>query len=103
MFRRLDKNPGKQVSITINGKPFKVAAGETVAAAVLVSGFRQTRTTSVSSSPRAPFCLMGVCYECLMVINGQPNQRACREVVAEGMCIENQQGVGMLPELVPPE
>lgn len=98
MFRRLDKNPDKQVSITINGKPFKAAAGETVAAAVLVSGFRQTRTTSISGSPRAPFCLMGVCYECLMVINGQPNQRACREYVAEGMCIESQQGTGVLAE-----
>lgn len=98
MFKRLDKNPDKQVSITIDGKPFKVAEGETVAAAVLVSGLRQTRTTPISGSPRAPFCLMGVCYECLMVINGQPNQRACREYVTEGMCIESQQGSGALPE-----
>jgi predicted molibdopterin-dependent oxidoreductase YjgC len=98
MFKRLDKNPEKQVSITINGKPFNVPAGETVAAAVLVSGIGHTRTTPVSNSPRAPFCLMGLCYECLMVINGSPNQRACKEQVTEGMIIESQHGTGDLPE-----
>ena len=73
-----------------------VPAGETVAAAVLASGLGHTRTTPVSDTPRAPFCLMGVCYECLMVINGQPNQRACRKVVDEGMTIERQHGLGEL-------
>lgn len=95
MFKRLDKNPEKQVSININGKPFNVPAGETVAAAVLVSGISPTRITPVSSSPRAPFCLMGLCYECLMVINGLPNQRACQQQVAEGMIIESQHGSGV--------
>ena len=73
-----------------------VSAGETVAAAVLASGLGHTRTTPVSGTPRAPFCLMGVCYECLMVINGQANKRACREVVEEGMTIERQSGPGDL-------
>ncbi len=98
MFKRLDKKPEKQVSITINGKPFNVPAGETVAAAVLACGIGHTRTTPVSNSPRAPFCLMGLCYECLMVINGSPNQRACKEYVTEGMIIESQHGAGVLPE-----
>jgi predicted molibdopterin-dependent oxidoreductase YjgC len=40
---------------------------------------------------------MGVCYECLMVINGLANQRACRLTVAEGMKIERQHGPGVLP------
>ena len=98
MFKRLDKNPEKQVSISINGKPFDVPAGETVAAAVLASGIGHTRTTAISNSPRAPFCLMGVCFECLMVINGLPNQRACKVYVAEDMIIESQHGSGVLPE-----
>lgn len=98
MFKRLEKNPAKQVTIFIDGVPFEVPAGETVAAAVLASGIRYTRTTPVSKAPRAPFCLMGVCYECLMVINGLPNQRACRQYVAEGMIIKSQQAEGALPE-----
>lgn len=96
MFKRLDKNPENQVRIFINGRSFRVPVGETVAAAVLASGIRQTRTTAISSTPRAPFCMMGVCYECLIVINGQANQRACREFVTEGMRIESQHGAGML-------
>ena len=98
MFKRLEKNPEKQLTIFIDGVPFEVPAGETVAAAVLASGIRYTRTTPVSNTPRAPFCLMGVCYECLMVINGLPNQRACRRYVVEGMRIESQHGTGGVPE-----
>jgi predicted molibdopterin-dependent oxidoreductase YjgC len=96
MFKRLDDISEKLVTVTIEGQSFVVPAGETVAAAVLVSGIGHTRTTPVSDAPRAPFCLMGVCYECLMVINGQANQRACREVVEEGMIIERQYGPGEL-------
>jgi len=98
MFKRLDKNPESQLLIFINGKAFNVPAGETVAAAVLASGIKQTRSTPISNTPRAPFCLMGVCYECLMIINGQANQRACREYASEGMRIESQHGTGILPE-----
>ncbi len=98
MFKRLDKASGKQVAILIEGVSCEVPAGETVAAAVLVSGLQYTRTTAVSNTPRAPFCLMGVCYECLMVIDGIPNQRACKVTVAEGMTIECQQGPGVLSE-----
>lgn len=98
MFKRLDKKPENCVTITLNGQSLEVPAGETVAAAVLVeSGIHFTRTTSVSNSPRAPFCLMGVCYECLMVINGQSNQRACKTQVEQGMVIQSQQGEGLTP------
>jgi predicted molibdopterin-dependent oxidoreductase YjgC len=96
MFKRLDDKPGHTVTVSIEGQSIEVPAGETVAAAVLVSGIGYTRTTPLSGSPRAPFCLMGVCYECLMVINGKPNQRACQEYVAEGMTIERQHGAGVL-------
>jgi predicted molibdopterin-dependent oxidoreductase YjgC len=96
MFKRLENKPEKLVTVSIEGQSIKVPAGETVAAAVLVSGIGYTRTTPVSGTPRAPFCLMGVCYECLMVINDQPNKRACRERVEEGMTIERQQGPGKL-------
>jgi predicted molibdopterin-dependent oxidoreductase YjgC len=96
MFKRLDDDPENLVTVTIEGQAVEVPAGETVAAAVLASGMGYTRTTPVSGSPRAPFCLMGVCYECLMVIDGQPNRRACRERVREGMTIERQHGSGAL-------
>lgn len=98
MFKRLDTNPEKQVTVFIDGLPYVVTVGETVAAAVLASGIRCTRTTPVSETARAPYCLMGVCYECLMIINGQPNQRACKQTVKDGMRIETQHATGMLPQ-----
>ncbi|MEN8763440.1 MAG: (2Fe-2S)-binding protein [Thiogranum sp.] len=94
MFKRLDNSTQGRVNVTINGQPVQVPEGETVAAVVLVLDLPYTRTTPVSGAPRAPFCLMGVCYECLMVIDGKANQRACMEQVREGMRIECQQGTG---------
>ena len=97
MFRRLDNNAQDRVNITVNGQPVQVQAGESVAAAVLAHGLPHTRSTPVSGVPRAPFCLMGVCYECLMVIDGRPNQRACMTKVRDGMRIDIQQGPGDIP------
>ncbi len=97
MFKRLEETPQQTVTVIIDGRPYQVPAGESAAAAVLASGIRHTRTTPISGAARAPLCLMGVCYECLMVIDGQPNRRACQERVHEGMQIELQQGVGKLP------
>ena len=96
MFKRLENTTHNRVSVSINGQPVQVPEGETVAAAVLVHGLTSSRSTPVSGAPRAPFCLMGVCFECLMVIDGKANQRACMERVREGMRIEYQQGTGAL-------
>ncbi len=97
MFKRINQHPEDSVTITINGLPYDVPAGETVAAAILASSnLKFTRTSFISNSPRAPFCLMGVCYECLMVINGQSNQRACQVQVEDGMIVDRQKGTGLL-------
>ena len=36
--------------------------------------------------------MMGVCFDCLMEIDGVPNQQACMVPVAEGMAIRRQDG-----------
>ena len=72
----------------------QVPAGESVAAAVLVHALDHTRTTPISGAPRAPLCMMGVCFECLMEIDGVANRQACLVPVAEGMRIRRQNGVG---------
>ena len=98
MFRRLETPPTEPVEIIIDGRKQIAAVGDTVAAALLVSGLSPpyTRTTPVSAAPRAPLCLMGACYECLVVIDGKPNQRACQVVVRDGMRVERQHGPGEL-------
>ncbi len=96
MFKQLPNDQAETVSLMLNGKTVQTPLGITVAAMALAQGLRSTRTTPVSNSNRAPFCMMGVCYECLMIIDGKPNQRACATYVREGMQIETQQGTGPL-------
>ncbi|MCK5829639.1 MAG: (2Fe-2S)-binding protein [Methylococcales bacterium] len=98
MFKQLPNDQLEMVDILLNGEKIQVPLGTNVAAMTLSQGQRYTRTTSLSGSKRAPFCMMGVCYECLMVIDGIANQRSCVTYVKQGMQIETQQGVGSLPE-----
>jgi D-hydroxyproline dehydrogenase subunit gamma len=92
MFRRLPEAAGETIAFTINGARAKARAGDTVAAALLAAGITSCRTTPVSGAPRAPYCLMGVCFECLVTIDGVGNRQACLIPVADGMRVETQQG-----------
>ena len=92
MFKTLPEAVSESVTVTINGRPFKAPQGCTAAAAVLLAGETPTRTTPVTGEPRAPYCMMGVCFDCLMEIDGVANQQACLIPVAEGMRINRQLG-----------
>ena len=95
---RNSKEHDSLINVTIDGQNVQALEGDSVAAAALSNGLPYTRTTPVSGAPRAPFCLMGVCFDCLMVINGVPNQRACMTKVATGMEIRTQAGEGNIDE-----
>ena len=97
-FRRLGGADRASVTITVEGQRVRVPAGESVAAAILAHPLDHTRTTPISGAPRAPFCMMGVCFECLMEIDGVANRQACLVPVAEGMRIRRQHGVGRTSE-----
>lgn len=81
------------VTIEFDGEAVSVPAAVSVAAAMLYLDAAPTRQTPVSGSPRAPFCMMGVCFDCLMEVDGNPNQRACQVEVAAGMRVKRQIGV----------
>lgn len=87
----------KTVTIILDGRPETVPAEISVAAAVLGTGVKQIRVSPITGEPRAPFCLMGVCYECLMEIDGKKDQQSCQVEVREGMTI-NRQMQGMTNE-----
>jgi len=80
------------VTITFDGSAFTVPAAISVAAALLVSGVREFRSSVVGGGPRAPYCMMGVCFDCLAEIDGVPNRQACMVAVAPGMTIRRQHG-----------
>ncbi len=92
MFRRLPDHQGDLVTFTFNGKLLTALKGDTVAAALLAAGVSRFRTTSVSEAERGPYCMMGVCFECLVAINGRGNRQACLATVEEGMRVETQRG-----------
>lgn len=92
MFALLPDSPGARVNIVIDGVPFAVPAGTTAAAALLMHSDGATRTTPISGEGRAPYCMMGVCFECLMDIDGEANQQGCLVIVNEGMRIRRQHG-----------
>lgn len=71
------------IAIRINGQSLQVAAGTTVAAAVMTvqPGFRN----SVTGEIRGPLCGMGICMECRVTLNGHPHERSCQTLCAPGM------------------
>ncbi|HYK14222.1 MAG TPA: (2Fe-2S)-binding protein [Burkholderiales bacterium] len=92
MFKTLPDAGGTTVTVVINGAPFQAPQGCTAATALLLADALPTRTTPVSNAPRAPYCMMGVCFECLVAIDGVPNQQGCLIPVVEGMRIDRQLG-----------
>jgi hypothetical protein len=90
----MSSNDGSVVTVTVHveGREVVVGAHESAAAAAFKAGLRYTRNSGVNGEPRAPYCMMGVCFECLMVIDGVPAQQACLVRVREGMRIERQDG-----------
>ncbi len=91
MFTKAAKSAAT-VTIEVEGQPLQVDAGISVAAAVLDHVHCRTRV-SHTGQERGPYCQMGVCFECLMTINGVPNQQSCLIPVAEGMKIFRQKNV----------
>ena len=91
MFKRL-ADAGETVSLKVDGKDIRARAGDTVAGAMLAAGVDRFRTTPVTESPRAPYCLMGVCFDCLVTIDGVGSRQACLVSVREGMAVETQLG-----------
>jgi len=91
MFRRLpDGDRAVALTVTIDGQRYGARTGDTVAALLLLSGAKATRVSPVSGEPRAPYCMMGVCFECLVTIDGVGNRQSCLIEVADGMRIETQ-------------
>ena len=91
MFRRLLEG-GARVNVTLDGRPIEAREGESVAAAMLAAGTDLCRTTPVGGAPRLPYCMMGVCFDCLVTIDGIGNRQGCLVAVRDGMAIETQCG-----------
>lgn len=102
MFKYAPENNQQLVTVTLDGAPVSLPAGMNVAAALLGMGEIISRISPASHNPCSPHCLMGVCYECLMEINGV-NRQACMTPVSEGMVIRRHLTTGPEEMLHPGE
>lgn len=77
-----------------DGRPVPFREGQSVGAALLAAGVRAWRTTRVGGRPRGIFCGIGVCFDCLVVIDGEPGRRACVVRARPGQQVRSQEGDG---------
>lgn len=80
------------IRLDFDGTPLLARPGESVAAAILAHTAGPTRHTA-TDAPRTPYCMMGVCFDCLVTIDGRPNVQACMVEVRDGMTVSSQQGL----------
>ena len=81
--------PGAAVTLQVDGKPLAARRGQTVAVAMLAAGQRVLRHTRRAGKPRGLFCAMGVCFDCVMTIDGKAGVRACMTKVEDGMQVSS--------------
>lgn len=87
MFERYASSSDHTLTIFVDDRELLVAAGVSIAAALLAGGYASTRRTPVSGRPRGPWCLMGTCFDCLVSVDGVADIQACATTVREGMRI----------------
>ncbi|PAM98962.1 proline dehydrogenase [Streptomyces sp. Alain-F2R5] len=76
---------------SVDGEPLEFTEGQTVAAALVAAGRVAWRTTRVGRRPRGVFCGIGVCFDCLVTIDGVAGQRACLIPARAGMTVTTQE------------
>ncbi|WP_214107377.1 (2Fe-2S)-binding protein [Acrocarpospora catenulata] len=72
-----DTGAETRFEISFGGRTIPAAPGQTIAAALYAAGVRSWRTTRFEGRPRGLFCGIGVCFDCLVIVNGTENLRAC--------------------------
>lgn len=93
-FRTLP-DTGDCVQFYLDDLPVTAPAGVTLAAALLAHSGDWTRQTA-QGAPRTAFCMMGICFDCLVEVDGTPNTQACMTPVREGMVVRRQLGLRSL-------
>jgi aerobic-type carbon monoxide dehydrogenase small subunit (CoxS/CutS family) len=80
----------REVTFTFNGESFQGVEGQSIAAALMATGIRELRKTRFNEEPRLIFCGIGICFDCVVVVDGIANQRACLVEIVDGAKIESQ-------------
>ncbi len=87
-------------TFSFDGRDVRFQPGQSVGAALVAAGVRSWRTTRQQVRPRGIFCGIGVCFDCLVTVDGRRNVRACVLTAREGMNVRSQDGGG---HAIPPQ
>ncbi|SHF96148.1 2Fe-2S iron-sulfur cluster binding domain-containing protein [Kaistia soli DSM 19436] len=77
-----------RITLLVDGRRVESVAGRPLGAVLHGEGNPILRRTAKGEEPRGLFCGMGICFECLVTVDGRPNIRACITPVSDGMRIE---------------
>ena len=100
MFRKLHELDPAGLTIDIDGVSAEAEPGESVAAVLLRQAETWSRTTPVTQSKRAPYCMMGVCFDCLAEVDGVASVQTCLKAVCHGMRVVRQTGKRRIDPLI---
>lgn len=73
------------IELYVDGHAITARDGDTLAMALMNAGVVAFRQTPVSGAPRGPLCLMGVCFDCLVEVDGRQNVQSCMVEARAGM------------------
>jgi len=76
---------GEPIDLLVDGEAIKAYAGETIAGALTAAGRRVFRHTAKTGAPRGLFCGIGICFDCLVTVEGMGQVRSCMVSVQPGM------------------
>jgi predicted molibdopterin-dependent oxidoreductase YjgC len=90
MFRPLREPTAEPCLIELDGERVEAPGGANLAAWLLTLEGTPFRVATVGGAPRAPYCMMGICFECLVEVDGVRDRQACLTTIREGMRIRRQ-------------
>lgn len=83
--RKADVRRGAPIDLLVDGEVIPAYDGETIAAALTAAGRRVFRHTIDGGAPRGVFCGIGICFDCLVDVEGMGQVRSCMVGVSPGM------------------
>jgi predicted molibdopterin-dependent oxidoreductase YjgC len=101
MFKIIAPPDRPMVALRLAGRSVLAPEGDNLAATLLREGVSPFRSTPKSGAARAAYCMMGVCFDCLVTIDGEPNRQACMVQVRAGLVVERQDGAPLAAECRP--
>lgn len=71
----------------VDGEPLEAYPGETIGGALLAAGRRTLRRSERRHETRGLYCVMGVCWECAVLVDGR-TVRACVALATPGLRVQ---------------